>query len=86
MPVVGMDADPRAEEFRGKDGPHCADRCSTCFEGIDNAATGIRNLAVEPGAAIRPFAPKTEPEALYQPAADVQCVSAARPPRSLEAE
>ncbi len=70
MPVVGMEVDPRAEEFRGKTalmrGP-----VLYCFEGVDNPATGIRNLAVEPGAAIRPFTPETEPEALYQPTADV---------------
>ena len=70
MPVVGMEADPRAEEFRGKTavmrGP-----LLYCFEGLDNVATSVRDLAVEPGSAIRPFAPDTEPEALYQPAAAV---------------
>ena len=70
MPVVGMEADPRAEEFRGKTalmrGP-----LLYCFEAIDNAATGVRNLAVEPGPDIRPFAPEVQPEALYQPAAEL---------------
>ena len=65
-----MEADPRAEEFRGKTalmrGP-----LLYCFEAIDNAATGVRNLAVEPGPDIRPFAPEVQPEALYQPAAEL---------------
>ncbi|MCY4110433.1 MAG: glycoside hydrolase family 127 protein, partial [Chloroflexi bacterium] len=68
MPVVGMEADPRAEEFRGKTavmrGP-----LLYCFEGIDNMATSVRDLAVEPGEAIRPFVSDSEPQALYQPAA-----------------
>lgn len=70
MPVVGMEADPRAEEFQGKTalmrGP-----LVYCFEGVDNPATSVRDLAIEPGAVIRPFTPDAEPEALYQPAATV---------------
>ena len=68
MPVVGMEADPRAVEFRGKTalmrGP-----LLYCFEGVDNDVAGVRDLAVDVGPEVRPFTSETEPEALYQPAA-----------------
>ena len=71
MPVVGMEADPRAGGIPKARPPSCAGRCSTASRAIDNIATSVRDLAVEPGEAIRPFVSDSEPQALYQPAATV---------------
>ena len=68
MPVVAMQADPRATDFQGKTalmrGP-----LLYCFEGIDNPDNPVRAIGVDVGAKIRPFEEGVEPEALYQPAA-----------------
>ena len=65
-PVVGMEADPRARDFQGLTaimrGP-----LLYCFEGVDNAATGVRDLKVGPGSAMRAFTREGQPEELYQP-------------------
>ena len=70
MPVVAMEADPRATEFQGKTalmrGP-----LLYCFEGVDNPDHSVRAISVTPGTKIRPFEDGVEPEALYQPGAEL---------------
>ena len=70
MPVVAMQADPRAADFQGKTalmrGP-----LLYCFEGVDNPDRSVRTIGVTVGAKIRPFEDGVEPEALYQPGAEL---------------
>ncbi len=70
MPVVAMEADPRARDFQGKlavmRGP-----LLYCFEGIDNPDCSVRSIRIAPGTKIRPFTNNVQPENLYQPSADL---------------
>jgi DUF1680 family protein len=70
MPVVGMEADPRAKDFQGKTallrGP-----LVYCFEGVDNQDQSVRTIGVKAGKKIRPFEEGVEPESLYQAGAEI---------------
>lgn len=71
MPVVAMEADPRAHEFRDKvavmRGP-----LLYCFEGVDNPDYHIRTISIPAtGERIRPFGEGIETEALYHPATEL---------------
>ena len=79
MPVVGMEANPRARDFRGKTalmrGP-----LLYCFEGVDNPDDSGRTIGVTAGKKIRPFEEGVEPESLYQAGAEISRMAAVDEP------